>query len=298
MSNNPYHQSTASVPQEPPPAYSHAPQDASGHLLPTLAASSSTPGAPPLSHRRSSSGASSHTYSSFEDEDESGIPTDERRSMDDAMRPLPEGWRREFDPATEHFFYVDVTANPPRSIWTHPYDPEYLSHNPSDKSHSRVYAPPPGPPPSQSHPHSHSSPTSPTPDKKPTPTTGGAGHPKDKDKDDRTFGRKMKDKLTGTTHEQRVEQRRRQAELERKQYEAYLARRRQLLEAQRNGTYAPMYAAPSGPFGRPAYGYGNGYGGGGYGRGYGYGGGMGGMGTGMALGGGLLGGLLIGDLLF
>ncbi|GAA5976106.1 hypothetical protein JCM21900_006778, partial [Sporobolomyces salmonicolor] len=220
MSNNPYHQPTTSVPDEPPPAYSHAPQDASGHLLPSAAASSSTPGAPPLSHRRSSSGASSQTFSSAEEEDESGIPSDERRSMDDAMRPLPEGWRREFDPTTEHFFYVEVTANPPRSIWTHPYDPldpeplvsrlpsrlpqpEYLSSHPGDKSHSRIYALPPGPPPAP-----HPAPTSPTPEKQPAADAGKA-----KPKDDRTFGRKMKDKLTGTTHEQRVAQRRRQAEL-------------------------------------------------------------------------------------
>ncbi|GAA5924152.1 hypothetical protein JCM1841_004588, partial [Sporobolomyces salmonicolor] len=203
MSNNPYHQPTASVPDEPPPAYSHAPQDASGHLLPSAAASSSAPGAPPLSHRRSSSGASSQTFSSADEDDESGIPSDERRSMDDAMRPLPEGWRREFDPTTEHFFYVDVTATPPRSIWTHPYDPEYLSSHPGDKSHSRIYAPPPGPPPAP-----HRAPTSPTPEKQPAADAGKA-----KPKDDRTFGRKMKDKLTGTTHEQRVAQRKRQAEL-------------------------------------------------------------------------------------
>lgn len=136
----------------------------------------------------------------------------------------------------------------------------------------------------------------------------------------------MKDKLTGSSHDERVAQRKRQQEeasrspslsaearadlsrpQEMKVYQQHLMRRKAILEAQRNGTYRSAYAAPSAPYQRVTYGggypgyggYGRGYGGGygGYGGGYGggmYGGGMGrrgmGMGPGMAMGGGLLGG--------
>jgi len=50
-----------------------------------------------------------------------------RRSMEDEERPLPEGWIRQWDTNTQHHFYVDTRANPPRSIWNHPLeDKEYL----------------------------------------------------------------------------------------------------------------------------------------------------------------------------
>ncbi|KAG8974043.1 hypothetical protein FRC05_007959 [Tulasnella sp. 425] len=37
-------------------------------------------------------------------------------------RPLPPGWIRRWDSGTENYFYVDTTANPPRSVWEHPDD--------------------------------------------------------------------------------------------------------------------------------------------------------------------------------
>lgn len=50
------------------------------------------------------------------------------------LAPLPDGWRREFDPNTEHTFYVDTKANPPRSIWVHPWeDPVWLSTVPDSE---------------------------------------------------------------------------------------------------------------------------------------------------------------------
>ncbi|KZT61931.1 hypothetical protein CALCODRAFT_303190 [Calocera cornea HHB12733] len=63
-----------------------------------------------------------------------------RASMEDEMRELPDGWIREWDPKQKHHFYVDTKANPPRSIWVHPYDdPEYISSIP-DKHPAKQWA--------------------------------------------------------------------------------------------------------------------------------------------------------------
>jgi hypothetical protein len=146
------------------------------------------------------------------------------------------------------------------------------------------------------------------------PRPGGKGK-------ERSFGRKFKDKLTGTSHEEREQERKRRAEQERKLYEQHLRVRRAMGEAARTGQPQnigkdrdgkDIYVEP------PAYG-GGGYGGGGYGYdpygrggvystpnaryirppnpysrppGYGYGGGYG---LPLALGGGLVGGLLLGE---
>lgn len=56
--------------------------------------------------------------------DNDAIPAAIRRSMEDEARALPKGWVRSYDPETSHQFFVDTTADPPRSIWTHPYDDE------------------------------------------------------------------------------------------------------------------------------------------------------------------------------
>lgn len=47
-------------------------------------------------------------------------------------RPLPEGWVRQLDPNTGHHFYVDTKANPPKSIWQHPYDDPSVWQHPGD----------------------------------------------------------------------------------------------------------------------------------------------------------------------
>lgn len=250
--------------------------------------------------------------------------------MEDELRPLPPGWVRTFDPEHSHQFFVDTTKDPPRSIWVHPYDDdEYLSTLTSEER-ERIEEESMG----RGHPlskddivashtddedhHDHDPPISgdlpPRPDK-------GKGK-------DRSFGRKMKDKLTGTTHEEREQERARRAERERQMYEQHQRIRRAMAEAQRTGQpvhvgkdgdgkdiYIEPPAPPPGP-----YGYG-GYGQGAYGynpyrqgiyttpnaryirppnpyarpAGYGYGGGYG---LPLMMGGGLLGGLLIGDALF
>ncbi|RKF72658.1 putative ww rsp5 wwp protein [Golovinomyces cichoracearum] len=45
-----------------------------------------------------------------------------RRSMEDEFRPLPEHWIRQYDVRSGHQFFVDTSQIPPRSIWHHPYD--------------------------------------------------------------------------------------------------------------------------------------------------------------------------------
>ncbi|KKY20392.1 putative ww rsp5 wwp [Diplodia seriata] len=42
--------------------------------------------------------------------------------MEDEIRPLPAGWIRQLDYETDHQFFVDTRANPPRSTWDHPWD--------------------------------------------------------------------------------------------------------------------------------------------------------------------------------
>jgi len=144
-----------------------------------------------------------------------------------------------------------------------------------------------------------------------------------KGKGKQTFGRKMKDKLTNTTHEEREASRRQREEDERKAYAQHQAIRRAMSKAMETGQpqllgkdpegkdvyveppsmqggfggyggrgygYNPyqngMYTTPNARYLRPDYGYDRPYG-------YGYGGGLG-----MPLLGGLGGGLLLGGMLF
>jgi len=257
-----------------------------------------------------------------------GIPPMSRRSMEDEGRPLPHGWVRQFDPKTSHQFFVDTNAKPPKSIWHHPYDDEqYLStldpkereriqnlHHPvpsnadiaaessddegGSANHHGKNAAGPG---------SGGRVNQELPPRNPQPDTGGS-----------RFGRRMKDKLTGTTHEQREAQRREREKQERETYERHQMIRQamqkaaetgqpQLIGKDKNGKevyieppngvempqgargYNPYtqgpYANPNATFVRPNYGYSRPYGGG-YGGGY-----------GLPLAGGLMGGLLLGDMM-
>jgi hypothetical protein len=63
--------------------------------------------------------------------------------MPEDQRPLPYGWITQTDPNTNHPFYVDTKAKPPRSIWVHPYDDEqYLKEHPDVKEKVAKDAPP------------------------------------------------------------------------------------------------------------------------------------------------------------
>lgn len=247
--------------------------------------------------------------------------------MEDEAREVPAGWVRQFDPTSHHQYFVDTTADPPRSIWHHPYDDEeYLaSLSPTERANITK------------HPH---------PDSDVEGLSGSAAQhelpPRPEHLSGGTkFGRKLKDKLTHSTHEQRVAERQRREEEEARLYEQHQHIRTQMALAASTGVpqligkdrdgkdvyieppggpggfggggygdrgygYNPYtegpysnpnarFIKPPQPYARP-YGYG-GYGGG-YG-GYGYGGGYGGgYGFGAAPLLGLGGGLLLGGLLF
>ena len=278
-----------------------------------------------------------------------GIPPASRRSMEDEARPLPEGWIRQFDSKEHHQFFVDTRSEPHRSIWHHPYDDEqYLSTLSSEERErlqetARV-------PTREDIEIDSTDDEAPHPSGKRSEKTGAAGEsssstpaelpprpPASKQRGASTgkpsFGRRMKDKLTGTTHEERERMRARQAEEEQRQYEFHTAFRQAMARAMETGQ--PQLLAkdkdghdiyvepPDGPDG--SYGYaGNAYGYNPYAQGpyrntlsgspaysnpnarfirppnpynrpggYGYGGGYG-----LPLVGGLLGGALLGSLLF
>merc|ERR1711977_414162 len=234
-----------------------------------------------------------------------GIPPHDRRSMEDEFRDLPQGWTRQYDEQSHHQFFVDTRANPPRSIWHHPYDDEqYLSSLTPDER-SRIQSL-----------HRVPTPADIQAESSGDDEHGSSSHPPLPARDNseklsgaHKLGRKMKDKLTSSSHEEREAQRRKRAQEEQEAYQRHLHIRRQMSKAMETGPpqmprgypgyggggygYNPYNQGPYGPYGnpgvrymRPAYPYGRPYGGG-------YGGGFG-----LPLVGGLAGGALLGGLLF
>lgn len=279
-----------------------------------------------------------------------GIPTLHRRSMEDEGRPLPPGWVRQFDAKEAHQFFVDTNVNPPRSIWHHPYDDEqYLSTLSSEErerieaaakapNHADIAAEssadesdvdtrhkkPPQPTSSSSAAAAPELPARPHPPSQHVTPHGEGGLGK--------LGRRMKDKLTGTTHEERERGRELRAQEEQEAYRRYQRIRSAMALAAetgqpqllgKNAEGQDVYIEPpaTDPYGN--YVYPAGYSAGpyqsynpyiqgpyanpnnrfiayprptyAYGRphGYGYGGGMG-----MPLVGGMLGGMMLGGLLW
>ncbi|KAL8696529.1 MAG: hypothetical protein Q9201_007614 [Fulgogasparrea decipioides] len=248
-----------------------------------------------------------------------GIPPHYRRSMEDEGRPLPQGWVRQYDPQNHHQFFVDTTREPPRSIWHHPYDDDEYMNSLDQKEREKIrnslrvpthadIAAESSDEDGDHRPTSHSNATNPTSTLPPRPPGGKP-----------SFGRKMKDKLTGTTHEEREEHRRQRAIAEEQAYERHRQLRQAMVNAMNTGQpqfigkdrdgrdlyieppqsgrmppggygYNPYtqgpYANPNARFLRPANPYQRPYGGG-FGGGY-----------GLPLLGGLAGGLLLGDLMF
>lgn len=253
----------------------------------------------------------------------SGIPPNVRRSMEDESRELPSGWVRQYDSQSHHQFFVDTKSDPPRSIWHHPYDDEtYLSTLSSAERErvKRLHHPMPN--------HADIEAESSADDEH---HGHNAGKGEEHLSGTKKFGRKIKDKLTGSTHEQREAARRKREEEERKMYAQHQHIRRQMSLAAETGQPQLLgkdrdgkdvyIEPPSDPYGG---GYGRGFGGYSGGRGYGYnpygsqgvyetpnaryirpqqpygrpyGYGYGG-GYGLPLGLGLGGGLLLGGLLF
>ena len=277
---------------------------------------STIPNEPPPSYEATSSTSQDPSRLRVPHKTRSGIPPEHRRSMEDESRPLPTGWLRQYDPETHHQFFVDQHASPPRSIWHHPYDDEeYLSAlDPSERD--RIASLHPVPNHADMVAESSDDDTqfrhdAPLPPREEAPT--GA----------KKLGRKMKDKLTSSTHEQRQQERAQRDEAEAKAYAQHRAFRAAMAKAAETGEpqllgkdkdgkdvfveppgpgpygyggggygYNPyargMYGRPNAGYMRPGYGYGRPYGGG-------YGGGMGMPMMGL---GGIGGGLMMGSLLF
>jgi len=241
--------------------------------------------------------------------------------MEDENRELPAGWARQYDTNSHHQFFVDTKADPPRSIWHHPYDDEeYLSSiSPEERTriqnlHKPSQADIEAESTDDDHHHNYSS----LPELPPRPTNNQSGGSK--------FGRKLKDKITGSTHEEREAKRRQRAEEEQRYYEQHQKYRMAMSKAAQTGVPQflgkdrdgkDVYIEPpygpgggSGGYSQGAYGY-NPYSQGPYSNpnarfvrppdpynrpyGYGYGGGLG-YGAAPLLG--LGGGLLLGGLLF
>jgi len=195
--------------------------------------------------------------------------------MEDERRPLPRGWVRTFDPQSHHQFFVDTTVDPPRSIWTHPYDDDVYLRSLSSEERERIEQESMhrGNPPSkadivashtddedddQHHVGAASSSSSfHTPEELP-PREGK-----------KSLGRKLKDKVTHTTHEQRVQERHMRAEQERRSYEQHQKMRQAMARAAETGQ--PQYVGKDSD-GKDVYveppAYQGGYDG--YGGGYGY----------------------------
>lgn len=276
-----------------------------------------------------------------------GISPAVRRSMEDEQRPVPKGWVRQFDQESGHQFYVDTTTNPPRSIWHHPYDDQRYLSTLSSEDRERIQ---------HEHPTISDMGAETTDDEeddylpstyssqvsgkgKATAAAGAAGIAGSSSQGAAkpasisgssssgkpTLGRRLKDKITSSTHEEREADRRKRALEEQRAYEMHQKVRvamakaaqtgqRQLVGRDSNGKevyveppqrgmyggggmypggaggYNPYAAGPYGNpnamyYSRPAVPYGRPYG-------YGYGGGLG-----MPLAGGLAGGLLLGGLL-
>jgi hypothetical protein len=250
-----------------------------------------------------------------------GIPPHSRRSMEDESRDLPTGWVRQYDSKTHHQFFVDTTADPPRPIWHHPYDDEQYMSSISLAERRRVE-------------EMHKVPSEADIEAESSGDDEHAGpsdshhHPKDLPPRSQNhgdaeigathrLGRKMKDKLTHSTHQERETSRRKREEAERQAFRQHQHIRIQMSKAAETGVPQllgkdkdgkDVYIEPPGAnysgYGAQSYGY-NPYSQGPYANpnatflrppapyqrpyGYGYGGGYGmplmGMGTGMLLGG-------------
>ncbi|CZR60600.1 uncharacterized protein PAC_10496 [Phialocephala subalpina] len=206
----------------------------------------------------------------------SGIPPNARRSMEDESRELPSGWVRQYDAQSHHQFFVDTKSDPPRSIWHHPYDDDTYLNTLSSQERERIKNLH-HPMPNRADMEAESS--ADDHDYHDEGVVGG-GKVQEHLSGPHKFGRKMKDKLTGSTHEEREASRRKREEEERKMYAQHQHIRRQMALAAETGQPQLLgkdsqgkdvyIEPPSDPYGG---GYGGGFGGfGGYsgGRGYGY----------------------------
>lgn len=180
-----------------------------------------TPSEPPPSYEQAVNGGPDTLPAQVRN----GIPLHARRSMEDELRPLPHGWVREFDPETQHQFFVDTMASPPRSIWHHPYDDDIYLNSLPPTERERVRT---------THSSFHRRPSAADIAAEHTDDESDSEHPNGK-KEKRSLGRKLKDHLTGTTHEERAAERERRAAAEREMYRQHRILRHAMFEAMRTG---------------------------------------------------------------
>ncbi|KAI0124433.1 hypothetical protein BJ170DRAFT_639437 [Xylariales sp. AK1849] len=160
----------------------------------------------------------------FSRRERNGIPLEARRSMEDESRPLPDGWVRTYDPKYKHQFYVDRRTDPPRAIWHHPYDDDDFINSLAPDERSRIQG-------LARHPSREDIATESTDEEGGHHDHGKphhSAHASSQSQGSRRLGRKMKDKLTGTTHEQRAAERQRREQQERDMYRQHQVFRRGL----------------------------------------------------------------------
>jgi hypothetical protein len=185
--------------------------------------------------------------------------------MEDMQRPLPEGWVRQYDPKENHQFFVNTKENPPGSYWEHPLDIPEVVKGLSSEERERLQEEEDKMRKQADHSADHSEDEH-FPAELP-PRSAVSKQPTGQKK---SFGEKLKDKVTGTTHDERVKDRAARAEEERQYYEAHIKMRQAMQRAQVTGV--PQFFAKDRdgkniyiePPGGPGYGYG-GYGQQGYG---------------------------------
>ena len=247
--------------------------------------------------------------------------------MEDEIRNLPPGWIRQYDAKSDHHFYVDTKAHPPRSIWHHPYDDDTYLKSLSAEERERIEELHRLPPSREDIINAESdteNPNSEFPQElPPRPNKNG---PDANPHGLKKYGRKLKDKLTDTTHEQREAERRLHEQQEEEMYRRHQVVRQAMQAAWETGQpqllgkdnegrdvyIEPPRSSQFNQFNQSGYGV-NPYAGGPYsqpntrfipypepqypytGRPYGYGYGYG---MGLPLMGGLAGGALLGGLLF
>lgn len=182
------------------------------------------------------------------------IPIDRRRSMEDEARPLPDGWVRQYDSKEGHQFFVDTHADPPRSIWHHPYDDDTYLKSLSSEEREHLQESDRLP----SHKMTHDTAGESTDED--THHHGNPSLPSRPSHKKEGLGSKLKDKLTGKTKEERQAERAQRAEQERQSYEAHQKFRHAMQEAMQTGQ--PVFLAkdkdgkdvyvepPGGPGGR------------------------------------------------
>jgi hypothetical protein len=194
-----------SVPHEAPPPYEESVPQA--------------PPGPPPQHPHSDHLQVPH-------EEQHGVSASARRSMEDEARELPPHWVRQYDGVEQHQFFVDTSSNPPRSIWQHPYDDDVYLASVSPAERERINGLLPAS--SRTDPESEHSSGEERYDSR-------QGQQQDELKGVHKLGRKMKDKITGTSHAEREASRRAKEEEMRKIYEQHQRFRLAMSKAAQTG---------------------------------------------------------------